>query len=353
MQASLILEDGTVFSGISIGVEGTRCGPVVFYTGVVGYQEAMTDPANAGKILVMTYPLIGNYGINPKFNESKKSWIKGLVIKESSQIYSNWQAEGSFGDFLKKEEVVCIGEVDTRTLTVKIRDDGEQWGTLSSKPIKVKAAVKKIKGEKEKKVSFLKDISTDHLTCINSGSPKVVVLDLGVCNSFLNQLKTLGYEVWLAPYDITASDILKMVPSGIIISNGPEEDPGLDRVVGTVKEILGKVPMLGISTGHQVIARALGGRISRLKIGHHGVNYPVISPDSFKGEITVQNHSFVVDEESLKDVEIIEKNVNDKTIEKMKSDGLKFVSIQYYPASPGFGQPHPIFKEIISEKARV
>ena len=354
MKASLFLEDGTIFSGISIAAEGTRCGPVVFYTGVVGYQEVITDPTNAGKILIMTYPLIGNYGINPKFNESKRSWVAGLVIKEPSQIYSNWQAEGSLNDFLQREDVVCVSELDTRTLAVKIRDNGEQWGVLSSKPIKAKAAVKKIKEEKNKKRSFLKDISIDKLTCVNSGSPlgnpKVVVVDLGICNSFLNQLKTLGYEIWLAPYNTPANELLRLNPDGVVISNGPEEDPELGGVVGTVKEILGKVPMLGISTGHQIIARALEGKISRLKVGHHGVNYPVISPNSFKGEITVQNHSFVVDEESIKDVEeveIAERNLNDRTIAKIKSEKLKVVSIQYYPASPGFNQPNSVFSEFL------
>jgi len=334
----LILKDGTKFSGISIGVEDVRSGTVVLYTGVVGYQEVMTDPANAGRILVMTYPLIGNYGINPRFSESKKAWCAGIVIKENTRIYSNWQAVSSFEEFLKREAVVCLFGVDTRTLAVKIREGGEQWGTISSDKI-----------EPCKTLSFLKEISVDKLTHAVKGKGKrVVIIDLGVTYSILRQLERLDCDVWLVPYNISPGELLKMKPDRVIISNGPEEDPELDKAVNTVKGILGKVPLLGISTGHLVIARALGGKVTRLKIGHRGVNYPVISPDSFKGEITVQNHGFVADEDSLgKDIDIIERNVNDKTIEKMASDKLKFISIQYYPASPGFGEPHSVFSEFL------
>lgn len=337
----LILQDGTRFDGISIGVDGTRSGMVALYTGVVGYEEVMTDPANAGRILVMTYPLIGNYGINPRFNESKKVWCSGLVIKENSRIYSNWQAEGSFEGFLENEDVVCLSGVDTRTLAVKIRDSGEQWGTISSRSID--------KPQPQKNLSFLKEISVDRVThAVKGKGKKIVIIDLGVQNSILAQLEKLGYDVWLVPYNFSSSELLKLKPDGVIISNGPEEDPELNKTVGLVKDILGKVHMLGISTGHEVIAKALGGKIKKLKIGHRGVNYPVISEGSFKGEITVQNHSFVVDEFSMdKDVEIIERNLNDKTIEKMESAKLKFVSIQYYPASPGLGEPNRIFSEFL------
>ena len=351
MKSYIILEDGAIFEGASRGKEKTGCGPVVFYTGVVGYQEAITDPANAGKIVLLTYPLIGNYGTNPLFNESARSHTAGVVIKEDSHIYSNWQAKGSFNDFLERERLACISEVDTRTLMVDIRNKKEPWALISTGSVKRKAAVKKIAQRKKEKTSYLKDVSVDKLRQINTGSPRIVIIDLGICGSFVNQLKSLGPELWLAPYNITASELLKLNPAGIIVSSGPEEDPQIDVVVKTVKEVLGKVPLLGIASGLQVIGRALGGRISKLGAGHHGLNYPVMAEDTHKGEITSQNHSYVVDEDSLKgitDVRVAERNLHDHTVEKIISEQLRMIAIQYYPASPGFGQPHPIFSDFLN-----
>lgn len=337
----LILKDGTKFDGVSIGSKGTKTGHVILYTGVVGYQEVITDPANAGKIIVMTYPLIGNYGINRKFDESKKAWCAGMIIKQESKIYSNFQAEESFNKFLAEKNVICLSEVDTRTLAVKIRDAGEQIGTISSKHIE--------KAESLLPSSMLAEISVrEPVNMVKSGGKKVAVIDLGMSNSFLKQLQQLKCDVWSFPFNTDAPEILKIKPDRVIISNGPEEDPGLDIVLDTVKKILGRVSVLGISTGHLVIAKALGAKIKKMKIGHRGVNYPVMSLDSFKGEITVQNHGLVVDEGSLdKSIKVVERNLNDKTVEKMYSEKYKFVSLQYYPASPGFDEPHPELVDFI------
>lgn len=396
--ARFVLEDGTVFSGESIGASGEVVGPVIFDTRVVGYQEVMTDPANAGKILTLTYPLIGNYGINPDFNESDRAWIKGLIIKEKSNLYSNWQATASLDEFLKKEKIVALTEVDTRTLAVKIREDGEMLGIISPDEVGTEKLLQKIKDFKARgKISFLPQISVKKdspspypspLRGKDKGEgehypggkkPRIVVIDLGVLKGFLKQLSTLGCEIILVPYSTKAKELLKLNPDGIIISNGPEEDPALKGVISTVKELLGNVPLLGISTGHEVIIRALGGEIIKMKLGHHGVNYPVHpvrspqikdspcarkrgvsgeietsngvkTPDSLKGEITVQNHSWVVDENSLSKrdgIKIAERNLNDNSIEKIISPQLKFISVQYYPTSPGLGEVHPVFKEFV------
>jgi len=362
MKAILVLEDGSVFEGVSIGVEGEKIGEVVLNTAVVGYQEMLTDPANAGKILVLTYPLIGNYGVAEKFNESAKCWVAGLVIKEESRIYSNWQAQGPFGDFLAKNNVFAISDVDTRTLAVNIRDKGEMLGIISTKDASKESLMKKLKASKSSAAqSCIKDISIKKPTeaCRHHSGPKIAVLDLGMCASFTKQLASLGSSVTLLPYDTTADEILSMKFSGLVISGGSEADAGLPRIADTVKALLGKIPIMGISTGHEVIALALGARLTRMKIGHHGVNYPVIGEGSLKGRITVQNHSYVVDDASIKSkkgVVVTLRNVNDKTIEEMESKALKFISVQYYPASPGFGEPNEAFlrflKMIPAAKAR-
>jgi len=348
MKARLVLEDGSSFEGLSIGVAGEKIGEVVLNTAVVGYQEMVTDPANAGKILVLTYPLIGNYGVAKKFNESKKCWIAGLAIKGSSRIYSNWQAEGSFEDFLKDEDVLTISDVDTRTLATNIRDKGEMLGIISTKNSTKEELLKKIKSYKKGSIDAIKDISVKNRVDIKGKGlgANIAVLDLGMANSHIKQLVTLGCNITLFPYNTHPKDILTIKPDGLIVSNGPENDSVIPEVTNTVKELLGKIPIMGISTGHEIVGLALGAKLIKMKIGHHGVNYSLKPPNSQKGEITVQNHSYVIDEDSVKskkNVAITLRNVNDNSIEEMESKQLKFISTQYNPASPGFNEVNGAF----------
>ncbi|MCX5679945.1 MAG: glutamine-hydrolyzing carbamoyl-phosphate synthase small subunit [Candidatus Omnitrophica bacterium] len=349
MKATLVLEDGSLFEGVSIEGSGERIGQVVLNTAVVGYQEIMTDPSNAGKILVLTYPLIGNYGIAKKFYESKRCWLAGLVIKEASRISSNWQSEMSFVDFLKKEGVLSIVDVDTRTLATAIRDKGEMFGIISTETSNKPALLAKIKEFRDKgEPRHIKDISVKKPTEIGSfpSGPKIAVLDMGMLQSFTKQLNNLGCSVTLLPYDTDAKAILAMRPDGLIISNGPEEDEAIHRITDTVRALLGKVPMLGISSGHEILGLALGVDRKKMAVGHHGVNYPIKSATSYKGEITVQNHSYVLNNGALrsrKNVSVTMRNVNDNTIEEMESKSMKLLSTQYYPASPGFDEPSGTF----------
>jgi len=352
MNPFLLLEDGTRFEGVSLGIKGERYGPVIINTGVVGYQEIITDPANAGKIVALTYPLIGNYGINKSFNESAGAWISGLIIKESSRIYSNWQAEDSFKNFLRREKIACLSEVDTRTLAVRIRDHGEMWGAIFYDEVNEKEILKRIEKAKSGPRSYIKEISVKQPTSLSSQSSspslQIAVIDLGTTQGLLRQLKDMNCAVTLLPFDTSPEQIIALKPDGIIISSGPEDDPAIHKVSETTRELLGKIPVLGISAGHEAIVLSLGGGLKRLHVGHHGVNYPVIKPNSLKGEITVQNHSFIVDEESMKgikDLEIEERNLNDHTIEKIRSNARKFISVQYYPASPGCNEIHPVLRE--------
>lgn len=351
MKAILMLEDGKIFSGESSGGQNERIGEVVLNTAVVGYQEMMTDPANSGKILILTYPLIGNYGIAPKFNESKKAWLCGLVIKNKTRIYSNWQAKSSFDDFIKKEDVLTISGVDTRTLAVHLRQKGQMLGIISTNNSKPQDLLAKIKAFKERPPeSALPGISVNKFT--PAGNPKgkkIAVLDLGLANSALRQLEALNLSITLVPFNRSAAEILKLKTAGLIISNGPENDPAIPGIIQMVKELIGKIPILGISTGHQVLAGALGARVVKMKIGHHGVNYPV-SSGSCKGEITVQNHSWVVDIDSLgkiKNIKVTGFNLNDRTIEEFESKKLGLIGVQYLPVSPGFGEVNDIFKKFI------
>jgi len=348
MKAKLVLEDGSIFEGISVGAEGEKIGEVVINTAVVGYQEMATDPTNAGKILVLTYPLIGNYGVAKKFNESRKCWISGLIIKESSRIHSNWQSEGPLEDFLKREDVVTISEVDTRTLATIIRDKGEMLGILSTKNSTNNELLKKLKDHKRAPLEAIKNISVKKPAVIK-GRPSganIAVLDLGMKNSFIKQLAALGCNITLLPYNTKAKDILTLRPDGLIVSNGPEDDAAIPEIAITVSELLGKIPMMGIATGHEIIGLALGGKLAKMKIGHHGSNYPIKPPDSFKGEITVQNHSYVINESSIKskkNATITMRNVNDNSIEEMESKQLKFISTQYNLVSPGFDEVNGAF----------
>jgi len=351
MRAILALENGSVYEGISIGVEGERSGWVSFYTGVVGYQEVTTNPANAGKIIVMGYPLIGNYGAAKKFSETKKCWIEGMLIKEKSRIISNWQAEESFSAFLKRKKVLAMEGIDTRTLMVELRDDGEQFGIFSTLDFNASALKRKIKKAKNEEPDFIKKISVKKITDLSYRGLKTAILDLGVTNSFLIQLKSLSCRIKLLPYNIGCPDLLKLSPKCLIISDGPEKDKNLPIVVNTVKQLLGKIPIFGLGTGCQVLAMAMGAKIERMHLGHHGLNYPVLKPDSLKGEITVQNHSYRIDEGSLKGkgVEITWRNINDRSVEGIRNRKLKVFGCQFYPASPGPGEVNPVLAEFIDK----
>jgi carbamoyl-phosphate synthase small subunit len=353
MKAILMLEDGKSFTGEALNGGADKIGELIFNTAVVGYQEMLTDPANAGKILVLTYPLIGNYGVASKFNESKEVWLEGLVIKEKTRIFSNWQAKDSLDNFIKEHNLLTISEVDTRTLAVHLRQKGQMLGVISTSSFEPKELLKKIEAfRKNTAVSFLPKISVSkprHLGRIKA-KHKVAILDLGITNSIIKQLEALGLSLTILPFNITPEEVLRLKPSGLVISSGPEEDVGLADVANNIKPLIGRLPILGISCGHQVLARALGAKITKMKVGHHGVNYPINNPATYKGEITAQNHSYVVDVDSLskiKEIKITGYNLNDRTVEEIESKKLKLIGIQYYPASPGFNEVNSIFKKFI------
>jgi carbamoyl-phosphate synthase small subunit len=355
MKAILFLDDGKSFNGES-SLEAECLGEVIINTAVVGYQEMITDPANAGKILVFTYPLIGNYGCAPKFSESAKVWIAGLVMKEKSRIYSNWQAKMSLDDFIKTHKKPAIFNLDTRTLTVHLREKGPLTGiisTLEFDPQKLLDKIKKFKREPKK--SWLPEVSIPKLHSLGSAKgKKIAVLDLGITSGLIKQLEVLGFCLKVFPYNASLKQILAIKPKGLVLSSGPENDCGLETVAQNIKPLIGKLPILGVATGGQVLAMALGAQLIRLKLGHRGVNYPLARPGTFKGEITVQNHGYVIDNNSLRKIKAIKVsayNLNDQTIEEIESKRLKIIATAYNLVSAGFNEPNSIlikFSKLLS-----
>jgi carbamoyl-phosphate synthase small subunit len=345
MQAIIALEDGRIFKGTSFGAEGNRTGEVVFNTGMTGYQEVLTDPSYKGQIVAMTYPLIGNYGINEEDSESQGLWLEGFIVSELSRIKSNWRSNGDLDSYLKKHNVMGIQGIDTRALTKHIRLAGAMKAVISTSD----ADVDLLMDQMAKSPGLVgRDLVAD-VTCESAyefvsseTGPKVVVMDFGVKSSILCQLKGRGCNVTVVPAHTTAEEILDYGPDGVLLSNGPGDPAAVTYAIDTVRKLLekGTIPIFGICLGQQILGLALGGKTYKLKFGHHGSNHPVKDLDTGKINITVQNHGFCVDIDSLdeSDIEITHINLNDNTLEGIRHKKLPAFSVQFHPeAGPG---PH-------------
>lgn len=334
MKAKLVLEDGTIFEGESFGAEGEKVGEVIFNTQIIGYQEILTDPAYASQIVAMGYPHIGNYGINDRLFESDATHALALVVKEYSKVYSNWQAKGSLDEFMKKHGVIGIEGVDTRDLTLHIRDNGEMKGIVSTKDLDSKSLAKKVKSLTPAPLSAKRrgEVPNEKqkIPSPQSGEGKKgmrsVIVNLGVNNSTL--AKYPGAR--LVSFDITAEKIMEMKPQEVIISSGPGDPRRLTDLAAELKQLVGKVKIYGIQNGACVLALALGCSVNRMKVGHHGMNHPVVEPKSGRGEISTQNHSYGI-EKMPAGIQTVHVNLNDGTIEKFQTkDGL-CVGTLYFP----------------------
>jgi carbamoyl-phosphate synthase small subunit len=343
MKAALALEDGTYLEGEAFGAEKTALGEIVFCTSMTGYVEALTDPSYKGQILMMTYPLIGNYGVCREDFESDGVKVEGFVVRELCKRPSNWRSEMSVDELLKEYGVVGIQGIDTRMLTKKIRIYGS-----------MKAAIG-VGVEREKLIRmardqpFISDIDLVDKVCVKEpkrleakGKFEVVLIDCGVKMSIVRQLLKRGINLTLVPYNYPADKILEMNPDGVFISNGPGDPARVKETIGTIRRLVGKLPMAGICLGHQLMALAFGAKTFKLKFGHHGSNQPTKDLETGRVFISSQNHNFTVDEKTLpKGFEVTQINLNDRTVEGLKHNELPIITVQYHPeAGPG---PHDTY----------
>jgi carbamoyl-phosphate synthase small subunit len=354
----LALEDGTVFTGTHFGHEGASEGEVVFNTSMTGYQEILTDPSYKGQIVTMTYPLIGNYGINLEDVESKHVHVAGFVVKELAKIYSNWRASISLDEYLKQNKVVGIQGIDTRALTRKLRVSGAMRGIISSEVLDDAQLFAKAKSAASMEgadwVQAVKPACNSTWTegfgqfknveKVRGDGLHVVAIDCGAKLNILRHLADRGVNVTVVPPETTADQIMALKPDGLFISNGPGDPASLDYAVKPIQDVMNRtgspLPIFGICLGHQLLGRAIGADTFKLKFGHRGGNQPVKNLDTGRVEITSQNHGFAVDRDTLeaRGGIVTHVNLNDGTVEGFRHATLPIFSVQYHPeASPG---PH-------------
>jgi carbamoyl-phosphate synthase small subunit len=355
-RAVLILEDGTTFEGHPFGARGETIGETVFYTGVVGYQEVLTSPSYRGTLAALTYPIVGSYGVNDEDNESAAVQASGVIIRDYSDYYSNFRATGALEPLLEEQGVVGIRGVDTRALAVHVRENGEQRGLIASGDgLDTDALLDKLRSAPSPFASdLLADLPAAQAPAAqDNGKPTIALLDLGATRSLLRHIAAAGAKLEIVPAQAAAEDILAKNARGVIIAGGPGDPRVPNYAVKTVESLLGETPVLGIGLGCQVLALALGGQVKRLTAGHHGVNQPVKQHATGRCAITVQHHSFVVESDSLPDgVEATHVNVNDQTIEGIRSRDAAARGLQFHPIPDETGNPNELLVEFIQGAPR-
>ena len=361
----MLLEDGRVFRGNGHGFEGEAVGEVVFNTSMTGYQEILTDPSYAGQIVTMTYPLIGNTGVNLEDVESRKPFLEAFIVKRLSPLPSNWRTTETLDGYLTKHRIPVISDIDTRALVRHIRVKGSMRGIVSlidhdepSLKKKVQTApemvgldlasvvtIEKPYDNTDRNVNFV-EFST--LAEFEPCRFHVVAYDFGIKSHILRNFTRCGVQVTVVPATMRAEEVLNLKPDGIFLSNGPGDPEPLEYAINNVRDLLGKKPIFGICLGHQILGLALGGKTYKLKFGHHGGNHPVLNMERKQVEITAQNHGFAVDPESLNlnDVKITHINLNDNTVEGLEHRSIPAFSVQYHPeASPGPHDSYYLFRK--------
>lgn len=354
VKAVLALEDGTVFEGRSVGVEGETFGELVFNTSMTGYQEILTDPSYAGQIVTMTYPLIGNYGVNDEDVESRKPYVEGFVMRECCLKPSNWRAKKSLPDYLNEHGIVAIDGVDTRKITTLLRTKGAQRSVISTVDLDHDSLVRKALDSPPMAGSdYVKAVTIKQAYEWNPNSDgrfRVVAMDYGIKHNILRLLADSGCRVVVLPATAPLDEVLSHKPNGVFLSNGPGDPAALPYLYPTIQGLFGKVPIFGICLGHQLLGHAFGGTTYKLKFGHRGGNQPVLHCDTGRVEISAQNHGFAVDPKSLDPdkVRITHINLNDQSVEGMEHREYPVFSVQYHPeASPGPHDSRYLFRRFV------
>lgn len=350
-----MLEDGKVFEGKGFGCDGEVTGEVVFNTSMTGYQEILTDPSYCEQIVTMTYPQIGNYGVNTEDVESSKVQVKGFIVREYLDHYSNWRAGKSLEDYLRQYNIIGISEIDTRQLTRHIRESGAMKGLISTKTADHAELKSKLDSFPNMEGRNLVDLVTCSEPYTFNPSKKdhkyrIAAYDFGIKLNILRCLDSAGFDITVMPADTPPEKMLGMNPDGILLSNGPGDPAAVSYAIENIRGIIGKKPIFGICLGHQLLSLALGARTYKLKFGHHGANHPVKNLDNQEVEVTTQNHGFSVDVRSLDDINITSYkvthlNLNDQTIEGIEYPDISAFTVQHHPeAGPGPHDSRYIFK---------
>ena len=360
--ALLVLSDGRSFTGLARGIGSRVTGEVVFSTSMTGYQEALTDPSFAGQILAMTFPLQGNYGIAEELDESSQVQVEGFVVRELTDLPSHGSSVMSLNEYLIENNILSMTGVDTRSLTRHLRSSGVLMGTITTDESLDEALYRLGSARDYSTADHVKSVSTPSLyefsaknfaveSSLSSESkkPHVVVLDLGVKNNIMRLLQSRGCRVTVVPHLTLASDIISLRPDGVLLSPGPGDPELLSEITRSARDLVGKIPMLGICLGHQVLAKVFGAKTYKMKFGHRGANHPVIDTASGKVHITSQNHGFAVDSEGLEaDMQVTQVHLNDESVEAMRHATEPIFTLQYHSeASPGPNDTEFIFDEFV------
>jgi len=373
--ATLVLEDGSVFRGRSVGVAGQRAFELVFHTGMTGYQEILTDPSYFGQAVVMTYPQIGNYGCQPEADESDRCWASAMIMRQLTPITSSWAATQALDEYFLERGVMAMDGVDTRELTLILRSKGAQRAVISTETEDIETLLalarnhppldqRDLASVVSCKDSYvwsegLPDPNSWVPTDLHANAPKLVCYDFGIKRNILRNLVSAGFHPLVVPANTTASEVLALNPDAVFLSNGPGDPTAVTSAIEAVRQLVAAdLPLFGICLGHQILALALGGRTFKMKFGHHGANHPVVEPASGRIDISSQNHGFAVDPDSLEGtgLEVTHYNGNDRTVAGLRHTSKSVFSVQYHPeGAPGPHDPEHLFQRFrafLAEPAR-
>lgn len=354
LRALLVLSDGTIYSGDGFGAEGIRAGELVFNTGMSGYQESLTDPSYAGQVLISTYPMVGNYGINETDFESPKIHVEGFVVRELCEVYSHRNATKGLDEFLREHSIPGISGIDTRALVRKIRSKGVMPCAISvfrgSTP-DIRELLEQARKLDYSETDFVKKVGCKKVRVARAEKEKkkIALLDCGVKESIVRNFVARGVSCFVMPPDSSAKEVLSLEPDGIVLSNGPGNPALLGYLIKTARELIGKKPVFGICLGHQIVAHALGGNTFKLKFGHRGANHAVKNLETGKVLVTSQNHGFAPVKETLpEELKVLFVNCSDGTIEGMRHKELPVLTMQFHPeANPGPLDANYLFDEFL------